>query len=320
MRHSNVALGFCAIAGVLGALWALRLLDAERTHRLALEAEVAALREPASPAASPAPADPTTRDAAPSSASAVRSPAPMIPATTPPAQDVDAHLRAMAKREQAMLRDSAYREAQLADYRRRYAAAGRDGMRVVGMTRAQADRVVALWAERNLRFTELGIIPGQPPDENMRAELKRASDAEQEELRALLGDAKYEDWQRFLAAGQERAEVQQFRAEFADTPNALRDAQADSLAMTIYSERQRLSREYDDYANAEGITDRYVVRPQDRQRWLELARDANQRIHDAMATSLSTPQLALLDDMLAARLAPAEAALRMQLEGGLTKE
>ena len=70
---------------------------------------------------------------------------------------------------------------------------------------------------------------------------------------------------------------------------------------------------------AAGITDRYVVSPQDRQRWLDLEKEANGRIHAAMATSLSGPQLSTLDDSLAARLAPVEAALRLQLEGRAAK-
>lgn len=223
-------------------------------------------------------------------------------------------MRAAAQRERQMLRDPAYREAQLAESRRRFASLRRDAIRLVGMTPEQADRVVELWAERNLRFMELGAAYGLEPDEEAKAELRRAGEAEQEELRALLGDAKYEEWRRYLASGRERAEVENLRTALADTPDALDDSLTAGLALTIYSEREQLSREYNDYANSVGITDRNVVRPQDRQRWLELARDANQRIHAAVATRLTKPQLAELDKMLAAPLIPAEAALRLQLE------
>ncbi len=66
-----------------------------------------------------------------------------------------------------------------------------------------------------------------------------------------------------------------------------------------------------------GIVNRNIVSPQDRQRWLDLEKQANQRTHDTMAPLLSAAQLASLDEMLAARLVPIEAALRMQLEGKL---
>ena len=68
-----------------------------------------------------------------------------------------------------------------------------------------------------------------------------------------------------------------------------------------------------------GITDRNIVAPQDRQRWIDLEKDSNQRIHDTMAGALSSDQLSSLDEMLATRLAPVEAALRLQLEGKLAK-
>ena len=80
-----------------------------------------------------------------------------------------------------------------------------------------------------------------------------------------------------------------------------------------------MSREYEDYARSTGITDRNVVSPQARQRWLDLEKEANQRVHDAVAGTLSQAQLARLDEMLAARLVPIETALRMQMEGKLAK-
>ena len=38
-----------------------------------------------------------------------------------------------------------------------------------------------------------------------------------------------------------------------------------------------------EYATAAGITNRNIVSPQDRQHWLDLEIEANQRIHDTMA-------------------------------------
>ena len=85
------------------------------------------------------------------------------------------------------------------------------------------------------------------------------------------------------------------------------------LVDAIYSERQRRSREYEDYVKSMGITDRYVVSPQDRQYWLDLEKEAKQRIHSAVANVLSRAQLASLDETLSARLADVEATLRLQL-------
>ena len=176
-----------------------------------------------------------------------------------------------------MLRDPAYRKAQVEDWLRRLAQPHADAIRVVGMTPGQADRVIELWAERNLRFTELGADTGEAPSEAVQAELKRAADAEQAEVRELLGEERNEKWAWYLASGQERAEVGQFRLQLSSTSEPLRDSQADALVEAIYSERQRRSRDYENYAKAMG-TDRNMASAQDRQRWLDLE-EAGQRAH-----------------------------------------
>ncbi len=313
MRGINVALGVCAVAAALGVAWTARLLHAEREQRVALEQQLAELQSQIETARSkvPAPGGQTT----PVTPAPAPTPAPVPVASAQPRQDANELIRESQNRQRRMLQDPAYREAFLADLRRRYASTRRDAIRLVDMTPEQADRVIDLWIERNLRFMESGASYGEELDEDARNEMRRAADAEQQELRTLLGDEKYEEWRRYLASSQERAEVESLRAGLEGTPHAIDDSQAAELALTIHSERERLSREYDEYANASGITDRNVVRPYDRQRWIELAKEANRRIHAAAATRLSTPQLAELDKMLAARLAPDEAALRMQLEG-----
>jgi hypothetical protein len=311
----NVALSACAVVGAFGFFWTFRQLQVERTERAALEQRLADLQSQLETARATALAPPALTTAVTPAVAPTPSPAPIAVAAAQPRQDANELIRESENRQRRMLQDPAYREAVLAELRRRHAGTRRDAIRLVGMTPEQADRVIDLWVARNLRFMERGASYGQEPDENAKAEMRRAADAEQQELRTLLGDEKYEEWRRYLASGQERAEVESLRAGFEGTPHAIDDSQAAELALTIHSERERLSREYDEYANASGITDRNVVRPHDRQRWIELAKEANQRIHAAAATRLSTAQLAELDKMLAARLAPAEAALRMQLEG-----
>jgi hypothetical protein len=235
------------------------------------------------------------------------------------AKEVVDPVRAWQQREREMLRDPPYRKSQVDAWRRRLAQTRADAIRVAGMTPEQADRVIELWAERNLRFTELGATTGEPPSEAVQAELKRAGEAEQAEVRELLGADKYEKWQWYLASGSERGEVGQLRVQLSTTAEPLRDSQADALVEVIYSERQRRSKEYEDYVKAVGITDRNVVSAQDRQRWLDLEKESNQRIHHTIAGTLSGAQLSSLDEMLEARLVPIETALRMQLEGKVVK-
>jgi hypothetical protein len=320
MRKFNIALGIFAVAGTLGALWCWQQLQSERIRAADLEQKLAALQLQADRAPGltpPAMTEQAEKPQAESTPTAARAKSENKPAARD--QEVRNYLHAAQQREREMLRDPAYRKSQLEAGRRQFAQLRADAIRVVGMTPEQADRVIDLWVERNFRFADLGGVPGEEPTEAMQAELKRAADAEQSELRSLLGEEKYGQWNRYLSSGEERAEVGQFRSQLAATADPLRDNQADALVDAIYSERQRRSSEYEEYVKTMGITDRYVVSPQDRQRWLDLEKEANQRIHDTVAGTLSRSQLARLDEMLAARLVPVETALRLQLEGKLAK-
>ena len=228
-------------------------------------------------------------------------------------------VRNWQERERVMMRDPAYRQAQMEEGRQRFAQTRADAIRVVGMTPEQADRVIDLWVERNLKFNELGNFDGSPPSPAAQAELNRAAEAERAELRQLLGDDKLAEWQQYLSSGEERAEVQMIRARLSTGTAPLADAQSDALVKAIYSERRRRSQEYDEYLRRAGVTDRNIVSPQDRQRWLDLEKEANQRIHDSVAGTLSNVQLAAVDEALARRLVPIETALRMQLDGSMAK-
>ena len=314
MRKSTLLLGALSLLCALSALWSWQELHRERVRTADLEQELAAslarstqVHQSTVTVAEKPPAN--------SSPAAVRSAPPHNPA--PRKQDVRQLIREAAQREKEMLRDPAYRSSVMEQHRRRFARTRADAIRVAGMTPAQADRVIDLSVERNLRFSDLGGVPGEPPDESMQAELKRAGDAEQADLRSLLGEEKYEQWRRYLSSGQERAEMDQFRLQLPASVQPLSDSQVDVLVDTIYSERQRSSREYENYVQAAGITNRFVVSADDRQHYLDFEHAANQRVHDAVSATLSREQLAALDEVLKARLAPSEAALRMQLEGKL---
>ena len=324
MRKPDLMLAVVAAIGLSSALWCWRQLQEERERVTSLQRQVTELQTQLDRAAAEVPATSTATPAAPVTAATqtdVAKPKPVVELSEEEARELaqrremQAHMRAAAERERVLLRDPAYRQAQHDEMRRRYAPRRAEAIRV-GMTPEQADRVVDLEIERFTRYRELGGISGQPPNEEMQAELKRAADAEQAELRKLLGEDLYATWKRYQASGQERAEVRNWQSQLSTTePLSARDL--DALVDSLYVERERRSREYEEYVKSAGIVDRNIVSPQDRQRWLDLEREANQRTHDAMASRLSAAQLASLDQMLAARLVPIETALRMQLEGKL---
>ncbi len=326
MKKLNWMLGMISAAGFLGTLITWQNLSAEREHSADLRRQLAALRTPPAERAQAMPADRLEPVAAPVQAPPPDKTAP--PGTTiayltkEEAQELANRratasiLRKSAERERLMMRDPAYRQNQREEMRQRYAPMRADAIRV-GMTPQQADRIVDLDLDRIALYNELSGGTGQQLTEAQQAEFNSAGVAADSEARRLLGEELYAKWQQFRASVQERGEVSQWRTQLSEP---LTDKQADAVAQSLYLERQRRSSEYEDYVKSAGITDRYVVKPEDRQRWLDLEKDANQRTHDAMAGTLSTAQLASLDQMLAARLVPIETALKMQLEGKLAKQ
>lgn len=320
MRKSSVLLAIISIACALSAAWSWRQLRAEHEKVATLEQQLAAAQKPATPL--PVSASPVMALNSPSPISSTRAASSADHTEdeqTAREQELREQIHASQKRERELMRDPAYRKARIDDWRRRYAQTRADALRVLGLTPAQADGLIDLSIERNMKSMELVDPTGRAPDEKAQAELRRLGEAHDAQLRDLLGEEKFERWNWYQASMGERSEASQFRAQLSTTSEPMQDRQAEVLVESLYTERQRRSREYEEYATAAGITDRNVVSPQDRQRWLDLEKESNQRIHDTMAATLSRAQLSSLDEMLAANLAPIEAALRLQLEGRLAK-
>jgi hypothetical protein len=313
MRKSTALLGLLCVGCAALAAWTGWQLRTERDYAATLERQLAA--QARNPSALPSPVEPAPQ----ARVSPVQSPkpaaAPAVASADPETarqEEVRQYLLAAQEREREMMRDPAYRKSRVDEFRRRASQTRADYIRVLGMTPEQADRVIGLSIERNFKVMELAGYRGEAPSQEAQAEIFRLDNAQNEEMRSLLGDEKYARWKWYQASGQERYDANQFRAQLSTTEHALQDQQVDALVEALYSAHVQRSREYDEYAKAAGITDRRVVSPADRQRWLDLEKDANQRIHEAMAQTLSQAQLASLDDMLASNLGPVEAALRLQ--------
>ena len=321
MRKSSVLLGTLALTCALSATWSWWQLRAERARVATLEQRLHAARSAATPqpaTSTPAVAAqaPLSIPGAPTSGPKVDSPAADAQATRE--KEMREQMRVAQQREREMMRDPAYHDSRMDEWRRRHAQTRADAIRVVGLTPEQADRLVDLIIERDFSMQLTGL-PGDTMNQETQAELQRINKQHEAKLSELLGSEDYQRWQWYQKTGAERGEVSLFRAQLSTTSTPLQEHQADALVDALYVERRRRDREYDEYATAAGITNRYVVAPQDRQRWIELEKDSNQRIHDGMSGSMTRDQLESLDAMLAANVAPAEAALRLQLQGQLAK-
>lgn len=303
----------CVASTALAALslWLWNELGHERKSAAELRAALAELQR-----ASPVPEPPAIAGILQGEATPPPGPAldpPKVKVASTSGADVTRTIREFQERERRMMSDAEYRKLRIEAGRQELSRTRADAIRVVGMSADQADRLIDLWVQRNLWFSENSdLANGGRLNGDAQAEAKRRAEDEQVELRALLGEEKYAAWTRYLQMGSERAEVEQFNSQLATVSAQMSPAVADQLVEALfveYEQGQRDQRVYRKSAAAMGTFD--AGSREARERWVSVLRAANRRVLDRMGGSLTPVQLARLEDMLAAKLVPLEAALRV---------
>jgi hypothetical protein len=141
--------------------------------------------------------------------------------------------------------------------------------------------------------------------------LERRAKAEENAIREVLGEDRFAAWTRYVQASSERAQINHFSSQLAAAGEPMNIAVVDQLVDSMFEENQASDRELRDYRQSLGESESSVMSRDSRRQWLSSQRAAHGRVHDAMAASLTPLQLAQLDAMLAARLLPVEAQLRL---------
>jgi hypothetical protein len=156
----------------------------------------------------------------------------------------------VAKRQEALLKDSEYRKARIEQARtnlkRRYTGLAEE----LGISDAQADAVLNLLAESQIRMEEEAaarMASGTTPDAAAMAEMARIQQAEQqkqkEALIGMLGDARYQQFQEFEQMQPSRSRVNNLTTLLAREGKPLTSAQTRSLRAVIGAEQKRMEQE-----------------------------------------------------------------------------
>jgi hypothetical protein len=198
--------------------------------------------------------------------------------------------------ESRLLKKPEYRKAMWNQQRVMYEEAFHDLQKALGLTAAQADRLLDLLAEQRVRMFESQYAQWQRPIEERTGgkapmqEMRARNDAEVAEL---LGPSTAIRLAEYRATQEARAEVNSVRNELARGSEPLRQDQFDPLVAVANVEIQRLNQE---------IGEQLGLRPPDPDpegdaRRIELTVAANQRILDAARPLLTGAQLAGLQDL-----------------------
>jgi hypothetical protein len=305
MRKSEVLLTLVALVSTATAFWLWSELDAERSRNADLSARVnsppttIAAPEAVTPSPAPARALPTSAKSTADSAGAP---------TKSVAQGGQEGWEAYQRR---MMQQPKYREAWRAQQRLAYALRRENVIRLLGLTPEQADSVIELAIDQQLRWYD------RPPPDPMTEEYQQQQAVweeqdereDQDRLRKLLGDEKNARFQEYMETRNTRMQIDQFRPQFtgADT---LRDDQVEPLIAALHVERAQMQKELNEYGatlTSDDASQKYS------ERRIELMKAAYDRMHAAAAPILSSSQVKRLDALLKRDLERQEAQARMVL-------
>jgi hypothetical protein len=346
MRKSVIALGIAALTCGTASAYLWQELRTTREEAQVLQARIAQLEHASStpstqsmpsariesapfdapPAPAPRPAiqakTTVTRNAPAASFTAVPQ-AGMIALAAPGALRTDPEMRRRMQenfeQQRKMLQDPEYRELMRSQQKMGLKHMYGDMESMLGLSREEAQRVLDVLAEQQLRSMEqqrpfLPPADGSPPDqaamrEQQRyfAELKRKNDAE---LAAALGP-KYSEWQDYQQNTWSRSQVMRLRESLAGSDEPLRQDQLKPLVQAIAREQQQMqmSSMRAQYPSGSAGPEAQLRMQEE---WLERTAQSHERIRNAVSSLLTPSQLQQLQEQQDQERKMQELNLRMQ--------
>ena len=324
-------------------------LKSARTESASLQTRVAELERPRppAPAAMPSAAAPgpvfTVVPAPPPPGNAARVAAPQARSADPNASVMPEFARRqMMDRSRKLMEDPEYRAAMRSQQKMMVAQQYPDLSVALNLSPDQADQLLELLADQQTRnmYERPPFRTDGTPDENEMREWQRQAEQRQrqnqEEMRALLGDAGMEQWKDYQGTMGARQQVRQLRSVLDSSGLTLQQDQVQPLVNAIAAEQRSLSGMRGTPVMAAGIAsgaaissvpggvvpgvgfqqrgpnqistdDRAVMM----ERSIERTEQYNQRLHDAATPYLSSQQLQRFDSMLKTQLDMQRAQVRM---------
>jgi hypothetical protein len=320
MRKLSTAVALAMIILATAAAHFLLDRNEQRARADALQRRVAELEAAATRDTSDSPGQPNqskteggtlTVAATPAAISATAPPTTTTTAKGPQPSDGAEDWLAFERRTLAI---PEYRDARKTQRKRELGRLRDEGVRIVGVTPEQADRIIDEMIERELDWSGR---PNPRNDEELQQrhrEIEESKRNEEAALRALLGDAKASQWNEYLASQPSRSEVRQLRDALSESSDPLRDDQVEPLISALHTGRTQLAKEMEDYR---ALRTADAASPQTAnllytQHYAERMAAANKRASKEAASILSQQQLAKFDAMRARQLEIWKASQRLR--------
>jgi hypothetical protein len=259
----------------------------------------------------------------------------------PPNQDaMREQFRQGMERQAALLRDPEYRDAMLAQQKMGLRQTNPNLVRDLDLTPEQADRLFTALAEQQLRAMEnsnpwaFGEQPDQAKVQEFQRKMMEQQTANETELKRVLGDAKYREYQEYQSLSGVRWEADRVRTTLANAGVPLDESLTKPLLKTLQDQQQKMMQQMASAAApGHGNTLQLVnvwAGPSDngstpdmvqiQEKALDFQAQQQKRQRDALAHVLTPEQIKVIEEQHNTELQMQRAQLRMmraQQEAGL---
>ena len=266
-----------------------------------------------------------------------------VPLPAPDQERMREQFKANMERQQALLRDPEYREGMLAQQKLGLRQSSPNLARDLDLTPEQADRLFTTLAEQQMRSMEntSPVMWGEQPDpaklQEMQQKMLRQQSANETELKRVLGEAKYREYQEYQSLSGVRWEADRVRASLANAGVPLDESLTKPLLKTLQEQQQKMLQQM--AANSTAARNGFIAAPglatamvssngpaqsvnvvEMQEKSVELMAQHQKRQREALARVLSPEQLKIVEDEHNAQLQMQRAQIRMmraQQEAGL---
>lgn len=327
MKQTVLLLGTAtlALAGTSAYFW--QEMREERSRNEVAQARVAELESQLQlprPMLEPPPAVAQLPAATPAPPKAPPPPASRVeatPSTTIGRMDPSEYF---ARERERMLQDPEYRalrrEQQKMGMMRMYSDLGT----ALNLPQEEVDKLLDLLAEQQLQSManappfRPGIDSNSQPSPEWFRKMEESQRKKEADIKALLGDAKYQEWQDYQQSMGARMQVRNLRSMLEGSPEPLREDQYQPLVTAIADEQRRFGTETrsDAFRTRPAAPMTHADQLAMMEQSLERTADHNQRMRDAAAPYLSTAQLERFDKMLSQQLEMQRLSLKMMRARG----
>lgn len=249
----------------------------------------------------------------------------VVPMVAPDPEHMREQIKQSMERQAALLHDPEYREAMLAQQKIGLRQSNPNLVRDLDLTAEQADRLFGTLAEQQMRSLENPTpwTGGEQPDlavvQEFQKKMMEVQSANDAEVKRVLGDTKYREWQEYQSLSAVRWEADRVRGALANAGMPLDESLAKPLLKTLQEEQQKTMQQM--ASPTSQVRSGNMIEMQEKS--LDFMAQSQKRQRDSLARVLTPEQLKVLEDEHNAQLQMQRAQVRMlraQQEAGLLDE